>query len=380
MSDSKKANDALIADTSRYNEQYNILAAKMMAEFVKNSGDENIFYSPFSVIVLLSIATDSVDGKTREEILDVIGGDISFEDLREMIIKLQDTFAEGEDMVSANAVCVKEEIKDTIVPGYLEKISDYGGRLFATKDIVNDVDRWVKDNTRGMIEKIADDSMSEMLAVLMNAVAFQATWARTYSEDEIYEEEFTNADGTVNEVTFLESKEKGYIEDDLFTGFIKSYKNNDHCFMALLPKKEKSGKQLADIIKDIDLTKIYEKVSFRNDVYVEMPEFGSTFEVDLTDFCKEMGIKTIFTPEADFSPMSSERLKVDSIMHKARIEVDRIGTKAAAVTMAKVIGCLPMEDDTKYVCLNRPFLYAIINARTHLPVFIGVCNSVEKRL
>ena len=30
----------------------------------------------------------------------------------------------------------------------------------------------------------------------------------------------------------------------------KSYKNNDHCFMALLPKKEKSGKQLADIIKD----------------------------------------------------------------------------------------------------------------------------------
>lgn len=104
MSDSKKANDALIADTSRYNEQYNILAAKMMAEFVKNSGDENIFYSPFSVIVLLSIATDSVDGKTREEILDVIGGDISFEDLREMIIKLQDTFAEGEDMVSANVI------------------------------------------------------------------------------------------------------------------------------------------------------------------------------------------------------------------------------------------------------------------------------------
>ena len=139
MSDSKKANDALIADTSRYNEQYNILTAKMMAEYVNKSGDENIFYSPFSVLVMLTIAADSVGGKTREEILDVIGGDISFEDLREMIIKLQDTFAEGEDMVSANAVCVKEEIKDTIVPGYLEKISDYGGSLFATKDIVNGI-------------------------------------------------------------------------------------------------------------------------------------------------------------------------------------------------------------------------------------------------
>lgn len=51
MSDSKKANDALRADTSRYNEQYNILAAKMMAEFVKNSGDENIFYSPLPVFI-----------------------------------------------------------------------------------------------------------------------------------------------------------------------------------------------------------------------------------------------------------------------------------------------------------------------------------------
>ena len=376
MSNTSNKDDDLIKSISGYNKKYIKLTANMLAEFVSNSGDDNIFYSPFSVLVLLSIAADSVCGKSREEILDVIGSDVPGVDLRDMIIKLQDTFADGGDLVTANAVCVKERIKGSIRSEYIEKLSDYGGRLFATKDIVKDVNEWIKESTLGMIEKIADDSMDDMLAVLMNAVAFQASWAREYSEDEIYEDVFTSADGTVSEVTFLESRENGYIVDDLFTGFLKRYKHNTYCFMALLPKEEISGKQLSNILKIIDLTKIYESASLRCDVNVEMPEFSSTFEADLMGICKSLGIKTIFTPEADFSPMSSEQLIVDSIRHKAHIEVDRKGTKAAAVTAAWACAGLPKEDDTKYICLNRPFIYSVMNTKTALPVFVGICNRV----
>ena len=82
------------------------------------------------------------------------------------------------------------------------------------------------------------------------------------------------------------------------------------------------------------------------------------------------------TEEADFSPMSSEWLKIDSIIHKSHIEVDRKGTKAAAVTKAIACCGCAYGYKVKEVCLDRPFAYAIMNSKTGQPVFVGVCNYI----
>ena len=65
-------------------------------------------------------------------------------------------------------------------------------------------------------------------------------------------------------------------------------------------------------------------------------------------------------------------------IHKAHIELDRKGTKAAAVTAAMLTcGCaLVFEDETKYVTLDRPFVYAIMHNETGLPIFTGVVNKL----
>lgn len=66
----------------------------------------------------------------------------------------------------------------------------------------------------------------------------------------------------------------------------------------------------------------------------------------------------------------------DAIIHKARIEADRKGTKAAAVTaMFAVAGCAP-SFDLKNVELTRPFIYAIMHNETGLPVFTGIVNKL----
>ncbi len=85
----------------------------------------------------------------------------------------------------------------------------------------------------------------------------------------------------------------------------------------------------------------------------------------------------IFTDHADFSNMSTERLKLDSIIHKAKIEVNRQGTQAAAVTAGfGFAGCIPDFDEIKEVILDRPFAYAIIHNETGLPVFVGTVNTL----
>lgn len=57
--------------------------------------------------------------------------------------------------------------------------------------------------------------------------------------------------------------------------------------------------------------------------------------------------------------------------------MDREGTKAAAVTaMVCVAGCAPMFDRYRYVTLDRPFVYAIMEKGSKLPVFVGVVNKL----
>jgi GH18 family chitinase len=104
-------------------------------------------------------------------------------------------------------------------------------------------------------------------------------------------------------------------------------------------------------LKSVNFTKLFND-SVEVPVNVVMPEFKYTYGGDISDVCRSMGMKQVFTPAADFSPMTTEWAKVDSIIHKARIELDRKGTKAAADYMVSL--GIPKEK----LCIGSP-LYAM---------------------
>ena len=190
--------------------------------------------------------------------------------------------------------------------------------------------------------------MRDMLACLINATAFDGKWTKHYTRNDISYKEFSNADGTKKEVAMIKDSEREYVENESFIGFVKPYKEIGYSFMALLPKK-KSSTALKIAIKDLDFSEIFAKRS-QERVVISLPEFKYSFGEDLNDYCKSIGIIRLFTDQADFSPLSSSWLKMDSITHKARIEVDRNGTKASAVTMGVACaGCAPRFD---YKILN----------------------------
>jgi Serine protease inhibitor len=109
-----------------------------------------------------------------------------------------------------------------------------------------------------------------------------------------------------------------------------------------------------------------------------MPEFTIDHTENLKTLLERKGIENIFTDSADFSPMAANTpLKIDSITHKAHIEVDRRGTKAAVVTYSYVVAAgAPMMDEYKSVVLDRPFVYAIMHKKTGLPLFIGTVQNL----
>lgn len=364
-----------MAEISAYTGKYNQFARQLLQKYYAENKDRNLVLSPFSILMLLGIAAAATAGNTKAEILRVLSDDLDCDEIANLLCKIQAVLTEGHALSSANAVCVQHTIEDTITPDYPVFLqAQFGGQLFSTPDIISSVNNWVKANTRGLIDKVANDSMKDMLACLINATAFEGKWTKHYTRNDIEYKEFSSSDGTTKEVAMIEDSEREYVENDSFTGFVKPYKNIDYAFMPLLPKK-KSVASLNISLKKLDFTELYETRT-QERVVVSLPEFKYSFHDDLTSYCKSLGINEIFSNLADFSPFSSARLKMDSIIHKARIEVDRNGTKAAAVTMGIVCaGCAP-RFDYKIVELNRPFVYAIIHTKTGLPVFTGIVNKL----
>ena len=364
---------AKTVDFRAYADQYNELARKLIKYCCTGADGGNVVISPLSVLLLLSVAADSTAGKTREEILSFLGSP----EAGLMLCSLQKDLSEDYSLAFANAVCVRKGIKPTIRRSYRNLILPaYRAELFSSSHLARDVDAWVERKTKGLISTAAPKNIDGALMCLISAVAFEAAWSNPYEDEYVRDRYFTNADGTKSRVRMLYGSEWSYIENDDFTGFTKSYCNEDLTFIALLPKQE-GREAMAEAAGRIDFGKLCQSDSYV-DLHTSMPEFKVEFAQELSALCKAFGMKDVFTNHADFSPASAYPLKLDSILHKAFIDVNQKGTRAAAVTLAYAGDtCSYKPRPYKEVHIDRPFVFAIVDRKAGIPVFVGAVNHLE---
>ena len=94
----------------------------------------------------------------------------------------------------------------------------------------------------------------------------------------------------------------------------------------------------------------------------------------MKEVLEQMGVKDIFDDSrADLSTMLSDsaRTAVKKIIHKTEITVNEKGTKAASSSYVDVV-----TRDRTDVRLDRPFVYAVIDNTTNIPLYLGVVISL----
>ena len=86
-----------------------------------------------------------------------------------------------------------------------------------------------------------------------------------------------------------------------------------------------------------------------------------------------MGIKEIFTPNADLSNMLNNHpdAYVNEAIHKTYVKVDEKGTKAAAVTYFGVKDTAMREAEYIDIKFNHPFVYLIKDTNSNEILFFG---------
>lgn len=348
--------------------------------------DENTIVSPQSLYFALGMTINGANGDTQQELINTLckGSDLQeFNDNISALINQTDT----KTCNIANSIWLRD-VQDLSLNSEFKKSSEeyFKSEIYTKKfddKFVDTVNKWVSKNTDGMIDTILNEVPSEdTMMYLINAICFDAKWNEKYDDVQINENgKFTNSKGDIQNVVMLNSTEDTYLCDEQSTGFLKYYLGGKYAFMGILPNEDVSINDYMESLTGDSFINLYRSKISGNSVSVDVtiPEFKCTSEYLLNDTLKDMGISSAFDEfSADFSNMidsNTYKLYMGKVIQKAYIQVDRNGTKASAITSISMNDATAMLE-TYQVYLDRPFIYAIMDTDTELPIFMGVVNNI----
>jgi serpin B len=105
---------------------------------------------------------------------------------------------------------------------------------------------------------------------------------------------------------------------------------------------------------------------------VRLPKFETSFDWDLGDDLRLMGLSLPFSPEsADLRGIfhKNHSTYLSKVLHKAVVKVDEDGTEAAAATVVLMKGA-GRKPPTEFVA-DHPFTFFIMEERSGVIVFAG---------
>jgi serpin B len=167
--------------------------------------------------------------------------------------------------------------------------------------------------------------------------------------------------------TMMQMVHHDYAEDNGLQLVQLRYRKSHISMLILLPGQG----QLDRLERDLDtqrLTRLARAVAPRY-VCLFLPRFRVESRFELRSALQNLGMRTTFGPDADFTRASNEPgFQLGEILHKTFVNVDESGTEAAAATAVTLIGAV---FERVVVRVDRPFLFLIRDANTGTVLFMG---------
>ena len=109
-----------------------------------------------------------------------------------------------------------------------------------------------------------------------------------------------------------------------------------------------------------------------------LPKFKLENTFEMNKPLVALGMKSAFNQtKADFSRMFSDLHYISEVRQKAFVEVSEEGTEAAVTAMQIESMGIEMNPPPPFeMIVDRPFLFAIVDARSEMILFMGVVNDL----
>ena len=343
--------------------------------------DKNTLISPVSVSLALGMTANGAGGTTLKQFENVLGGNIAEMNQNSAILQNRLQSIQNGKFQVANSIWFRNQ-NLKVEKDFLQKNADYYGTGafqldFSNPSAPDKINGWVKENTGGKIDKMVEKIDKDTMLYLMNALYFEADWKNPYYKYDVQDGTF-HSPAKDRTVSFLHSDEL-YLHDGGAQGILKPFKDSRFAFAAILPN---SGTDLSTYVSKMtgdSFTKLIGS-SDKETAVCSFPKLKYEYGTELNGVLKALGLTDAFDDRrADFSPMGSSPngpLFISSVLHKTFIQVDELGAKAGAATKVEIAAksSMPIPDQKKIV-FDRPFLFAIVDTETNIPVFMGAAYN-----
>jgi len=373
----------------------NDFAFRLGSLLLKNTGNENFVFSPFSVWLPLAAISNATMLEYKPALLTALGAagineaDINRAASRMLysLTKLQnkDYGQYYNPLQIANAIFVGDHV--TLKEDFAQTFLDYfrGASInvdFSSDNAVNAVNKWASDNTEGLIKEVVQEFDPLTVAAIANAIYFSDRWKWEFNANETKEDVFYSPSGESKASYMIrQGYPQTYYEDNRIQAIPLEFVSGGGLYI-ILPKTGNAAEFLSS------MTNTYFNQIQQNTVQAKgkllLPRFSIDNKIDgLKDALIALGVP-LFDPGT--VPLTGGlieenlELYMSDAIQKALIKVDEKGTTAAAVTVMGISATsMPLEPEISFemIC-NKPFVF-ILYDRTFdggsQILFTGVLNQ-----
>lgn len=337
---------------------------------------ENRIYSPLSLYLALGMLAEVTDGVSRTEIMTLLG-QTDLASLRAQTRTLWDmNYQNNGDYTSllANSLWLREGApycEQTVKRLAQDHFADVFAGDMGSPAYDAALREWLSGKTGDLLsDAVGDKGFTEQTILsLVSTVYLAGRWSNEFAPEQTAPDTFYGVNGEQTVDFMHQIAWHNLIRERDYTALSLSIAEGGE-MMFVLPDGDLSDLTDRDIVSEILLREQSWETAY---VDLKLPKFDLSAQIDLSDALKQAGVKTVFTEQADLSPLTEMDGFLSDATQDVRVAIDEEGVTAAALTELRLSGSALPPEPIK-LSIDRPFLF-IITGMGDTPLFVGtVCH------
>ena len=343
---------------------------------------ENVFISPLSVHLALSMTWNGAAGNTREQMMKVLNypgydDETINSSIRQLIEDLLSVDKKVETSI-ANSIWYRDDYN--VEQDFLDITSKYFNAHIRSLDFSNPasigiINSWVAEKTKNRVEEIVDNITPDHVMFLINAIYFKGVWTKEFVPEHTRNRPFYLSPDKEKDVMTMETEgEFGYARMEGYSVAELPYGQGNYSMLVFLPDTDVGAGGMIDKLDQEVWNSLPDILNNKQKLNLRFPRFTFDYDLDLDSALFDLGMEDAFDGRADFTRIEKNGgIFISRVRHKSFVEVNEEGTEAAAVTSVEMVETsLPAEPpEIIYFLVDRPFVFAIKEKYTNSIIFIG---------
>ncbi len=359
---------------------------RLLKQLARETPNQNVFYSPFSVTSALTLALNGAGGTTHTDMAAALRLPPMTAGQTDHAYSLLLPSLENPDpqveLTVANGLWAGQGTP--FAPLYQQQARRFFGAQVQTLDMASPtaaatINGWVSKKTHGKIDNLVTPADTAAAPVILtNAVYFHGQWSQAFEKSDTEDGPFTLASGAKKTVPLMAQEARfSYTEMPQFQAVSLPYGQGRMSLYVLLPKPGVAASRLVNGLDAASWNSTLGKMKSAQ-VALTLPRFKANFQATLNQPLIALGMGSAFGSGADFTPMGLHGGFLGAVIHKAILEVDEQGTVAAAATGMVMAGsAMPRPEKSIVMRVDHPFVCLLRDNKTGTLLFAGVIQNPQ---